>query len=224
MNSAILNLTTHFTESNICKSGKIVAHTSCLLFLLDFNKCRNIPKKSFCYFRHWVLSVRITCGQFKHVLTLTTVKQCFNIRLVGQVQIRLPLKNLKKNKVTRQSFLCEMQMCTLTEKNIQFTWAWRCINDSAISGWSRGPVKYQTQDETRQHFLQKQIKSSLQAFITLLKYTERGRGQHLGQAFDVGDVLLLPSKYVNHLNTKRERESDIWSHKHVRLLQHMVFF
>lgn len=50
---------------------------------------------------------------------------------------------------------------------------------------------------------------SLQAFVTLLKYTERGRGQHLSQAFDVGDVLLLPSKYVNHLNPKRERESDI---------------
>lgn len=54
-------------------------------------------------------------------MILTTVKQCFNIQLVRQVQIRLPLQNLKKNKVIRQSFLCEMQMCTLTEKNIQPT-------------------------------------------------------------------------------------------------------
>ena len=48
--------------------------------------------------------------------------------------------------------------------------------------------------------------------ITSLKYSQRGRRQLLRQTLDVGDVLLLPSKYVNDLikieKTKCQRLSD----------------
>lgn len=97
-----------------------------------------------------------------------------------------------------------MQMCTSAD-SIQPTWAWRCINDSAISGWSRGPVR-EIEDQTRHTCASKYISSW--AFITLLKYSKCGGSQHLDKAFDVRDVAFLPSKYVNNLNEKRE--NDVW--------------
>lgn len=39
--------------------------------------------------------------------------------------------------------------------------------------------------------------------VTSLKHGERGGRQHLGEALDVGEVLLLSGKYVNDL-IKRE--------------------
>lgn len=48
---------------------------------------------------------------------------------------------------------------------------------------------------------------SLQAFITLLKYSKCGRSQHFNKAFDVNDVVFLSGKYVNHLQ-KRERDQE----------------
>lgn len=41
------------------------------------------------------------------------------------------------------------------------------------------------------------------AMVTSLKHDERGGRQHLGEALDVGEVLLLSRKYVNDL-IKRE--------------------
>lgn len=50
-------------------------------------------------------------AESRSMILLTTVKQRFNIQLVRQVQIRLPLKNLmvKKNKTKQVSsfFLCD---------------------------------------------------------------------------------------------------------------------
>lgn len=54
-------------------------------------------------------------AESRSMILLTTVKQRFNIQLVRQVQIRLPLKNLMVKKTKQSKFqvsFCVMQMCT----------------------------------------------------------------------------------------------------------------
>ena len=53
---------------------------------------------------------------------------------------------------------------------------------------------------------------SLQPFITLLKYIKCCRSQHLNEAFDVGYVVFLSSKYVNQLKTRSKRMTSMSPH------------
>lgn len=43
-------------------------------------------------------------------------------------------------------------------------------------------------------------------FITLLKYSECGRSQHLDEASDIWYMLVLCSKYVNYLNERQQQQ------------------
>lgn len=63
----------------------------------------------------------MTCMQCKHETILTTEKQSFNIQLVRQVEVGLPLKNLKAKKMYSGKVSCVMQMCTTAGENIQPT-------------------------------------------------------------------------------------------------------
>lgn len=38
-----------------------------------------------------------------------------------------------------------------------------------------------------------------------MKYGERGRSQHLDETFDVRDMLILSSEYVNDLNQRNKK-------------------
>ena len=78
-------------------------------------------------------------------LKLTRVKQGFNIDAVGLVQTWFLFKNLQEER-TNKPDLSDADVHVTGR--IQPTWAWKCIKDSAMSGWSRGPAR-STKDQTR---------------------------------------------------------------------------
>lgn len=119
------------------------------------------------------------------------MKQGFNIDALGLVQTGLLFKNLQEEGRNEPDFVRHRRAHrwkSSTHLSVKVHKGF--CNVRVIPRPCRINKRSDTPTDLRVRFC---------LLLTSLKYSERGRRQHLSQTLDVGNVLLLSGKYVNYL-------------------------